>query len=177
MTQAQIKRDRQLTETLTNQLNRTLRDFKDKYLTDYYNYQVKQLEATKNHYAKLIQSDDIEAIAKKNYFGSAERYIKELNWKIDTINTTLSRQSLLMLEHFVEADKSYQVKLDNLISKIVEEQFNTRFMKIERIGSGTYDKFSILISNDVMEIEARFIYACGEIKAPHYRFIITKRMK
>lgn len=177
ISKAQQLRDKQLAQTLTNKLSRVLVDFKDKYLSDYRDFCFEQQIVVKTQYETRLKSPDLEDIAKKRRFASVEDLKKSLQFNISKIEKRLARTALFDLEKYSEADKSFQAKFDNLIKKLVAEQISTRFLKVEKIGGGTYDKFSILISNSEVEIEARFIYACGEIKAPHYRFIITKRNK
>ena len=73
-----------------------------------------------------------------------------------------------------EAMDSYNNKFDNLISKLVQFDFTTSHMTIERI-SDAGNGLAFLIRNDEKVAHARIIYANGAIKAPHYRFIITQR--
>ena len=84
--------------------------------------------------------------------------------------------NILRLKFINEANESYKTKFTNLVSKIIDSDFKVTFMKVEKIGTNAKpNEFSFLISNKEKEIHARVIYACGMIKAPHYRFIITER--
>ena len=93
---------------------------------------------------------------------------------VSRIEKKLSNRNILILEFISEADKNFESKLNSLISKLTEYQFSTQHLNIKKI-SNTNSEFSFLISNQEIEVEARVIFACGNINVPHYRFITTKR--
>jgi len=177
MTQAQEKRNKRLTEIFQAKLKRQLNDFHNQYLNDHCQFRINEIKRDLNHYEKL--ANDSKFLREFNLQRSrwAQLTQQDALSYYKTRKRRLDNMALLQLEFLNEAETSYQKKLANLISKLVSYQFDTRFLKVEYISDGTYDKFSILVTNNDMEVEARFIYACGEIKIPHYRFIITKRTK
>lgn len=149
----------------TNVLNNRLIDFKNKYLQDYSDWTIFNLEM------RLAQIKDSTPAATKYISLSTAIQSKESGIKM--LEGKLSRKALIQLEAMTEANKSFNVRLENLVSKMIEFGMSTNFLKIEKISND----FSFLISNNEMEIHARVIYACGAINCPHYRFITTKRMK
>lgn len=174
VTKEQIKRDETLKKYLTIKLNNLLLDFKNDYLNDYYQFNVNSLEAIKMD--ALTKIDEAEKNTSLPSY-RIDTLIQSLNYKITKINKILTRKALMQLDTFNEANESFNKKLNNLIDKLVSENISQRHMKLEKVSHGNANDFSIFISDDKMEIESRFIYANGEIKAPHYRFITTKRTK
>tara|TARA_R110000796_G_scaffold59008_8_gene135973 strand:- start:34 stop:570 length:537 start_codon:yes stop_codon:yes gene_type:complete len=178
MSKAQELRNKQLRNTLTANVSRLLIDFKNQYLTDYRNFHFGQEVKVKAQAERLLADPEaLQQYAGDRKYRQVEMCKRDLLQRILRINTLLDRTALFDLEKYNEANTSFQTKFDNLINKLVHEEMDTRMLRVEKVGGGTFNKFSILISNDDVEVEARFIYAQGLTNAPHYRFIITKRTK
>lgn len=170
MTKAELKRQKQTRETLTNILNRRLIDFKNDYLGDYVAWGVRQVE---------LQLEDLKERHGKQipaWKGSSKMITTDYSVSIKRTEEKLERSHLLTLELMEIANKGYQMKFERLIEKLVGFGFTPYKIKVETVADAGY-KLTFLISNDEMEVHARVIYVCGSIKAPHYRFITTKRNK
>lgn len=158
-TKKAIKAESDLKIQLSNSLNRRLIDFKNLYLQSSVDHNLRNINSRLNQLKKVIAPTPNDLFA-----------IEQLEKRID-------RSALESLPILVEADKSFNLKLSNLVSKCIEFGIESRFMKIEKIGSGSMNDFSILISDSKIEIHARFIFVYGDIQSPHFRFITTKRNK
>ena len=157
MTKAQEKEQKELRSRLTALLNRTLVDFQDKYLGAYVSWNISQLER------------DLER-AKKNAKTPNDEYYVAVR------ATKLARKSLLTLEFITEAKVGYDQKFNKLVENLMKFEMRTAHMEVKQINS-MGSELSFLIVNHEMEVHARAIFVNGDIKAPHYRFIVTKRNK
>lgn len=159
LSKAAQKRLDQQKQSITNVLNARLIDFKNRYLQDYADYSV------------------VRVVDQINYLKTSDMNRGETQTNRDNriarVEEELKRDALIRFEAMTEANRSYNQRISGLVDKLISFGFSTRFMRIEKIRSD----FSFLISNDEMEIHARVIYACGEVNAPHYRFVTTKRNK
>lgn len=187
ISKAEAKRRKDRRDTISNLIRRNLIDFKDTYLKDYADFKLRVIEREK---AKWVAISTEEALAKHNeerekVFNDYNRWsnrrfypttMNTVKWEIEKCNRELATPTLNTLKWLTEAHEGYETKIEKVIDKVDRYEMSTRFMKIERIGD-VGSEFSFLISNEEMEVHARVIYACGEINAPHYRFIVTKRSK
>ena len=156
-----------LENRLKSLLNKGLQSFKDMYFGKYVAWNVAGIES------------DLEFKTKNNgkmqQIGS-KFFTRDYTASIEKLKNRLELNNLLMHEFITAANENYQIKFDRLLSKLMQYEMDTRFLKIENIRfSGSELEF--LISNNDMEIHARAIFVHGAIKAPHYRFITTKRNK
>jgi len=158
-TKAEIKRLNDLKSQLMNTLDRRLNEFKNHYLQSSVDWEIKKKHATIKRLEKIESptSNDLHAI--------------------ENVKIQLERSALLALPIMVAANKSFEVKLENLVDKCIQYGIESRFMKVEKIGGGTNFDFSVLISDSIIEIHARFIFVVGDVQCPHFRFITTKRLK
>lgn len=177
VSKAQLKREKQLRSSVEAKINRILGEFKNEYFTDYKNYFIGVIEKDRKYYQSLVDEPKLLEEVNANRYKYKLLYESECIQMVKIQDSKLARRSLLEFNLYNEASEGFEKKKANLIEKVLGYEMKTTYLKVERVGSGTHNSFSILISNAEMEIEARFIYACGEIKAPHYRFIITKRNK
>jgi len=165
ISKAQLKRDKEINKKLYTLVSRTIVDFKDSFLESFINFRIKEIE---NSILKLQDK-------KRNWIPSRyETTMPDFDNYVSRIEKKLSNRNILILEFISEADKNFESKLNSLISKLTEYQFSTQHLNIKKI-SNTNSEFSFLISNQEIEVEARVIFACGNINVPHYRFITTKR--
>lgn len=171
MTKAAEKREKQLRERLTSLLTRTLVNFQDKYLGAYTNWSIAQVKMDlANEKAKHGTPYP------KGRHGVRPGAIQDRSHHIQRLEDQLGRTHTMSLEFLIEAKVGYDRKFSTLIEKLVKYQMDTRFLQVEKvINSGA--ELSFLITNDDMEVHARAIFVNGDIKAPHYRFITTKRNK
>ena len=183
ISKAQQKRDKDLRIALTRKLNFRLKDFKDRYIGDYTEYQESVIKRNIEHYLSL--ANDPKKLAEYNDEKREQhrgRRFSDFNSEYMLKQARLQEGKLVhsnlnKLTWMNEANDGYTKKLDSMIQKLVEFRLDLWKMNVELIEGEVSDKFSFLISDDTKEVHARVIYACGTIKAPHYRFIITKRNK
>jgi len=152
-----------------------LLDFKDDYIQDYTEYKISSL---KRKILDLKKKNGTNYISKYNKREVTLTYNYDRD--IENYETILNRKSLTNLEFMVEAEENFKEKFKKLISKLIDYDYPINYRTdILRISSETQYEFSFLISTggSLEVIDARIIYACGSINAPHYRFITTLRNK
>lgn len=159
---AQLKREKDNRNSVTNSLRIKLKEFKNIYLQSSIDHEIKTRENSIFRLNEEIKLSPKNIIVLKN--------------KILFIQKELDQNAILMLETLKDAELSFELKINKLIDKLLEEGFGSKFFKVERIGSG-WNSFTFLVSNDIKEVHARVIFANGEINAPHFRFIVTTRQK
>jgi hypothetical protein len=150
ISKAEEKRNKQAKEQLTYSLNKELLNFKEMYLESFVNYRMKEIDSSIVRY-------------QQGGYG----YSHLVNKK--------SRKFTCYLEFLNEGNEGYNIKFERLIENLVEYGIKAYPLQIEKINGGTDFDFGFLISHNNIVVHARFIFACGMINAPHYRFIITKR--
>jgi hypothetical protein len=170
MSKAAIKREKQLRERLTNVLNHRLIDFKDMYLNSYVNWSKKSIQTRINNLKESHGKpfNDEGRFKRQGLINNTKQ--------IERLETQLSRDMLLTLEFINEANKSYNVKIEKLIEKLVKADISTISLKFEKIGN-IGAEFEFLVSDDKIKVHARVIFANGCVNAPHFRFITTTRNK
>lgn len=181
MTKAEIKRIEKDTRDISFRLERKLAEFKNTYLADFIAFKQSKLQEEFDYNFKLATNE--EELRKDNelrkkthgiwYQEFSHEYFQK---KADRLKKQLDLSTLNELEWINEADKNYKAKFDKLVSRLVNHKVNSYRMKIEFVADQDIREFSFMITDDSDRvIHARVIYACGEIKAPHYRFIVTER--
>lgn len=170
---AQLKREKDNRESVTNSLRFKLKSFKNVYLQSSIDHEIRSREFSIKKLNKEILSVE-DGTIKPKY--SKNEHITSLKNRISRFQNDLDHSAILTLETLKSADASFEIKINKLIEKLLEEGFGVKAFKVERIGAG-WDSFTFLISNDLKEVHARVIFANGEVNAPHFRFIITTRQK
>jgi hypothetical protein len=163
VSKAELKRIKDAKDCFTSLLNRNLTDFKNLYLKSSVEYGIKMEKNSIENHIRMIQDS-----------GRTEQQ------KVEAMKYVESRrrpEMLMTLEFINEANKSFNDKIESMVCKMIEAQITRRFLKLEKISGGTPTEFAFLISDDKIELHARTIFACGHIKAPHFRFITTTRNK
>lgn len=164
VSKAEAKRIAYAKDRFTSLLNTNLKDFKNLYLQSSVEFGIKMEKRTAERRIAELK----EKISSDNgYFTS----------QIERIEQSIANEMLMTLEFINEANKSFNQKIDSMVQKMIEANINTPFLRLQRIAGGTPSEFSFLVSDDKIELHARTIFACGEIKAPHFRFITTIRNK
>lgn len=167
---AQELREKQARESLTYNLQRRLISFKERFLDSYVNYKFREFDK------------QIEFIKKKPFDNKNEKYgytLEKFNQdnqkSIEIIEQQKSLKYTNTLKFINEAEENYSIKFNRLIDSLVKYGIQSYPLSIEKIGSATEYDFGFLITHKDIVVHARIIFACGEINAPHYRFITTKR--
>lgn len=224
---AQLKREKDLINSLTRRMNSQLMTFKNTYIGDYVNYQVSEISKIATAFdnwdmeevkAHVIGKDYYETSASEVYTRSQMRLFRmdrhtpfyDYDKSITSIDTNaierakkeMSLIECLKVEFYAEANRSYEAKLEKLVLKMATSEIDfdsIMGLNIDFVKDRGHE-FEILVypktrirrwDGDVeltdeqmkqAEIDAtekffhaRMIYACGEIKAPHFRFITTTR--
>lgn len=171
---AEEKRIKQAIETLTNQLNYKLVDFKERFLTSYVNYKFAEFDIEIKHIKKLVYNKEKNG----SYGYTEEMFIKDNESKIARIEARKALKSTNTLSFITEASENYNTKFQRLVSELVKHGIRSYPLTIDKISSGsTEHDFNFLITHSTtiktVQVYARIIFAEGEINAPHYRFIIT----
>lgn len=159
MSIAEQKRTKQTAEALTSHLNRTLVSFKNAYLGDFVKWNISQIESQ----LAFVKENKTTVRTERDILHLSKYY----EGKLENLN-------LLTLEFITDAAKNYELKLAKLVDSMIKHGIKTAFLRVQKI-SNTSKEFAFLISDKEIEIHARAVYCCGEINAPHYRFITTKR--
>jgi uncharacterized membrane protein len=155
-------------EIVTRLLHRKLQGFREQYLNKYVAWERERLIAKKN---TLIETDGKPYDTKRPLRG-----VRNNQDAIGRIETKLTRQSILALEVMKEADSNFNTKIDKVAEKVVKGGLSYLGLRLEMINDIGMD-LEFLIHDDNSEVHARVIFANGEIKAPHFRFITTKRKR
>ena len=167
MTKAQIKRLEQARKALVNQLNIQLVDFKERFLSSYVQWKFAELESELKKEIKR-QAEWTDAQTRK------------WNWKpnfpanIARLEKNISQTYSRTLEFITEASENYNLKFERLVAAMIQAGIVNDSFRVEKIKNATEFDFSFLVTAGQLQVFARIIFACGEINAPHYRFIITK---
>jgi actin-related protein len=168
---------KQAIETLTNQLNRKLVDFKERFLTSYVNFRFSEFDVRINR----IKKEEFK-VTKYQSANALEAFENNKVTMIENLEKQKAFKSTNTLVFIKEAEENYNTKFERLVNKLVEHEIRSYPLTIEFINSGsTSNDFNFLISHNTSEkqiqVYARIIFAEGEINAPHYRFIITANKK
>jgi len=158
ISKAEQKRTQDTKRILTSNLELKLGDFKNKFLFDYNAFKFKRKQNSIDR-IKEDKREFIDGWKKADIIARLELYFER-----DSLNT---------LENFIEARDLYNKRLAALVDKLIGFGLTGHSFKIEFIRRD----FSLIITSRLNgdTVHARVIYAEGEINAPHYRFITTKR--
>lgn len=183
MSKAEEKRNKQLRATLTHKMSFKLKGFKNLYLGDYAEFEKMQIERSLkrsqfliDNPLKLLKLNDERRKNSRDPRYYSPLTVFELDGRVKNYEAKLKNDNSNLLEWLNEANDNYSRKFEKLIDKLVFHGISSLRLKIERIVSNG-SVFEFEITDDKITIHARVIYACGEVNAPHYRFIVTKRGK
>ena len=175
ITKVEEKRIKDLKATLSNKVGRVLIGFQDRYIGEYSKWSINQMKSEKLKLDKEIK----EFVSERQYLRGGRVYDttdSRLRSRRDELIDSLSKPSILALNFMTVTKRSYDVKFERLIDKLVAYNFSQRFLKVHTVGDAG-NELRFLIENDTYECEARAIFCEGLINAPHYRFITTIRTK
>lgn len=187
------KRRRELKDRLTALVGNALKEFENRYMNAYTEWSMQSIISTAEKYSDCNSNDELYdklkgktlaevGIEPRRRFETSDTLVDKGNhcyriWReIKMARNKMEIESLTRFEFMSEAAKGYARKFENLINKMVDYDFSTRFLKVEEVNNAG-DELSFLITNDERAIHARAIFVNGAIKAPHYRFITTERKK
>ena len=183
ITKTEIKRIERDTRDISFKLEMYLQEFKNTYLSDFVNFRRSELQAKFDYNNNLATNpkalEEFNQLGLKNsvrpqWFSPLDHSSFEI--KAKKIKKQLDLSSLRQLDWLNEADKNYKIKFNKLVSRLVEYKVSAYRMKLVFIDDNNNKEFSFMITDHLERvIHARVIYACGMIKAPHYRFIVTER--
>ena len=93
---------------------------------------------------------------------------------IEMIEKQLTKKTTISFEAMKEEEKNFDSKIENVASKMVSFGLTNVHFRIQELKA-KHGTFEFLANNDKFEVYARAIWVEGDIKAPHFRFITTKR--
>ncbi|QHB40950.1 hypothetical protein HWC99_gp19 [Flavobacterium phage vB_FspS_tant8-1] len=173
---AQEKRDRQNTEFINSQLRRKLMTFENEYLNSCVAFEFNSRKAI----IKSIEKEIIEFPKSEKGLKMTEHGIKTMinnfEYRIDRIQNELKFDATITMNALNYAKKSFDEKVDRLVSLLVKEGFGYSHFQVEEIKSRT-SKLEFLISKSDKEVHARLIWVDGVEVCSHFRFITTTRKK
>lgn len=193
MTKVEIKRRKELSQRLTYQVSHILKGFENKYMNAYtdWNIAIVRHKADKfmdcKDYTEFVDHYNDSSLQQLG-IAPNHRLHEYLEMKVKSYHLQrvwgpvkiarekMAIETLTRFEFMEMANNGYKSKLENLIRKLVEFEFDTRFLKVEKVGTAK-GELEILIHNREKTAHARAIWCEGDIKAPHYRFITTLRIK
>ena len=183
ISKTEIKRIQKDARDISFKLEMYLKEFKNTYLGDFVDFRRSELQDKFDYQNNLATNP--EALRKYNELAVSRSIRPEWVTILDhssfelrakKLKKQLDLSCLNQLEWLNEADKNYKIKFDKLVARLVEFKVSAYRMKLVFIDDNNNKEFSFMITDHLERvIHARVIYACGEIKAPHYRFIITER--
>jgi hypothetical protein len=159
LTIAQKKELKFLRSALSQKLNGELISFKNDYLQSSINYEFKILEN------KLKRLKEIQNPCGNEVFA------------IQIVESKLKMTALTSFPIMVDANNTFNMKIENLIEKCIKYNLKSQHLKIDKIGSGKINEFTIVVSDSKIEIHARFIFVDGLVQCQHFRFITTVKNK
>lgn len=168
---AEQKRIKDARLTLTSYLERKMYDFKERYLKGYVEFKFNEFDRD----IKRVQNLKFENKSKYDHV-TLEQFEKNKEAKIEHIKMMKSYTYTNTLAFINEAISGYNIKFGRLIDALIEAGIRSYPLSVESVHSATEFDFSFLITHKDVQVYARIIYACGEINAPHYRFIITSNV-
>jgi len=184
MSKASEKREKVYRETLVRKLTVKLRTFRNLYLGDYVSFKKEKINSEIEKKEYLISNPlvllNLNTILRNETPESRRRWytpicIKALELEITRLKGTLVNEHINTFDWITTANESFEDKFSRLIEKLVKFKMDIYELKIDSVGCATNRDFGFIISDKNSSVHARVIYANGEIKAPHYRFIVTKR--
>jgi hypothetical protein len=173
ISKAQLKREKDAINSLNNVLNRKLVNFKEMYLKSYVDFMFSKFDESISYWKEMKYSEF-------NKFGLKNReteiqFNERMNVNIAEIEKEKAKYYTNILKFINEANDGYVAKFNKMVFECVKYGIQSHPLNIETIGNATTSDFAFLIKSNDVVVHARIIFACGEINAPHYRFIITKR--
>lgn len=163
-------RDRQNTEYINADLRRKLLEFENEYLNSAVSYEFSRREREIKHFQKLIVEFPTRKVTKQNQRDTVRNY----QYRIDSIQKELDLDATLTMKTLVETKKSFDQKVNRVVSVLVEEGFGYAHYNVEKI-TDKGAKLAFLISKSDKVVHARLIWVDGIEVTPHFRFITTTR--
>lgn len=193
------KRRRQLRERLTVLMDRFLKPFENRYINAYTEWSMTpiklmvevlpsctildgfkgQLNDTthkqlKERFPRVVLSSPNTRRGETEDSVISNHDISNIFYKVNKARSKMKIESLTRFDFMQEASQGYAIKFDNLINKMVDYEFSTGNLRVEKV-SDAGNELAFLITNNERTIHARAIFINGSINAPHYRFITTER--
>lgn len=169
--QAQIKRDRQATESFNIKLRRDLRSFENMFLNGSVDYAFRMIRNKITVANKAIADFPTRVETRHNKYLDIKHYQNV----IAKAELELTFNGIITLNAIAPAKKAYDERIEKLVSQLVAEGFGDRRYTCETINTAG-GQLEFLFSNDIKSLHARFIYVSGTMVADHFRFITTVRM-
>lgn len=172
MTKAEEKAQRDNTNYINNSLRKRLLSFENDYLNGSVQYEFNSRKNRVNYFNNLIRDFDTREVTRSNRFETVANYVS----RKEIIEAELALGAFITMNALNSAKASYDMKINKLVQKLVEEGFGYAHYKIEELKDAG-SRFSFLISKEDKEVHARLIWVDGVEVAPHFRFITTIRKK
>ena len=198
------KRYREAKSKIENKLEKELVDFKNNYMDSYSSWNISKIQRIADRYPQ-VQDITRQKLISNEFFPlfqgqtcteagmndmTCYRYRQErpdpstvlvtpstVNraiTKMANARLTISRMAILQHEFLAEAFESYNIKLARFVDRVLASNISETYFKIDMV-SNAGGELEFMIHNTQIQLHARFIFAQGEINAPHYRFIITEK--
>jgi uncharacterized coiled-coil DUF342 family protein len=170
VSKAQEKRDRQARESLNHTLRNKLRYFENDYLNSSVQWEINEVKRSIANIQKEIDNFPTREITPRN----RHQRIEDLQWRLQREKEVLTLDAKITLRTIVAAKKSYDNKVERLVTLLIQEGFSNgsyKVVDIHAIGS----LLEFLITKSDKEVHARLIWVNCTEKTPHFRFITTTR--
>ena len=175
VSKAAALRDKQAAEAFNAKLRRELTTFENKYLMGAVSFAFNCIKNSIKQTEKLI-ADFPTREPYTNRLGRDDRpTLRDLEYRLQREQHQLSQDGTITLNAIVSAKKSYDEKIERLVSQLIAEGFGQTKYSIETIRS-VGGELEFVISNEIKTVHARFIWVDGVEVASHFRFIFTTRM-
>lgn len=168
ISKAEAKRQKQNLEYINNTLRRKLTSFEDRYLEGSVNW------ALGAHKRRIVELKRQIAVTEGKNLSKDKWAIQDAKERLIRLEKQVIYKSIVTLEAIVDAKRIYDAKVDGVVQLLISEGFEAYKYQVEEVGTAG-GELEFLITNEVKEVHARFIYVNGAIKAPHFRFITTVR--
>ena len=169
--QAQVKRDRQATESFNYKLRRDLKSFENMFLNGCVAYEFRLIRSRIAVANKAIVDFPTRVETRHNKYLDIKYYQNV----IAKAELELTFDGIITLNAIAPAKRAYDERIERLVGQLVAEGFGDRRYTCETINTAG-GQLEFLFSNDIKSLHARFIYVSGTTVADHFRFITTVRM-
>ena len=169
---AQLKRDEEKRNQVYRTMSKQLVEFKNKYIADYVQYEINQIKGMANAFRGMIEISKVQF-----YTDALVSYKAKFNKLVDKMCATdVQWNNNIQVERIGAGYDNFEILLYNPTEYVRDYE------------SGTDSDGNFFMNNFTEEellqkrrekselfFHARMIYACGDIKRPHFRFITTTR--
>ena len=175
MTKAELKRIETARQYVGGAIKRQLAEYRDYTIWNNGEWAVKRLELKVEALNKSIETGNVKVLKYENERDALERAKHE----VKMIENRLKLRNTIAFNAMKDAEKNYDGKVERMIEKVIDLGLRGHSVKIEAVSDYNREMEFLIHGKDgkgeALTCHARVIFVNGTIKAPHLRFITTRR--